>query len=97
MVRAPLPGGLGPPDSAPGRGPVNYIRESARAVAGVTGLLRGGTVASLRSAALQPDILYPFPTRVLRAWRVEAAVAHHREAESLSTTGESERDAEGME
>jgi hypothetical protein len=82
------PRGLGPPDSAPGRGPVNYIRESARTVAGVTGLQRRGTVHSLRSAALQPDILYPFPTRVLRVWRVEVAVAHHRGAESLSTTGE---------
>lgn len=68
-----------------------------------TGRCRGNRVAawrrvsSLRSADLRPDVLYPFPTLILGAWRVEVTAAHHRGAESLSTTGENGRDVEGME
>lgn len=60
-------------------------------------LQRGVRDACLRRAPLQPASLHPFPKHILGAWRVEVAVAHHRGAESLSTTGENERDAEGME
>ncbi|XP_055452536.1 translation initiation factor IF-2-like [Psammomys obesus] len=89
-ARASPGGGPGPLDSAPGRGPADYIREPARAVAGVTGLRaedRGCSVRRSLRAGRPPSFSHtlgpaPGPWR----WR-SPAPRRHRGAEALSTAG----------